>query len=133
VIAPTATCETKCGTCCGTSCTVQHNVECAVACEVDCSAVLKGGCETRCSDPKGAIFCDGQFVDTGDKLQECIDYLESIGSHVNVDAWGSVSADAQGGLSCAAIPGKSGASGTTAALAGLALLSLVVWRRRSRH
>jgi len=132
VVAPTATCETKCGTCCDTSCTVQHNVECEVACDIQCSASLEGSCEIRCQDPEGAIFCDGQFVDAGDNLQECIEYLESIGNQVDVSAWGS--AEAEVGFACAFMPVRSDASSdTTAALAGFALLLFVVFRRRFRQ
>jgi hypothetical protein len=129
VVPPTETCATRCGTCCDTSCTVQRNVECAVACEIECGGSLQGSCDTQCQDPKGAIFCDGQYVDTGD-LQGCVDYLQSIDISVDVNAWGSASVDSKGGVSCAITPGTSGRSGTTAALAGLALLPLIVLRRR---
>jgi len=94
---------------------------------------MQVSCDTRCADPEGAIFCDGQFVDTGDNMQACVDYLESIQVSVDVSAWVTVDVDSGGGVSCATTPGKSGAWGPTAALAGLALLALIVLRRRSRH
>ncbi len=135
VVAPTETCTTQCETSCETSCRVQHNVECEVGCDIDCTANLEGGCKTRCEDPKGAIFCDGQFVDTGNNLQECIDYLESLEIAVDVSAWGSVTADAstdaEGGFSCAVMPSTSSTSGKT--LGGLlALLPFIVLFRRRR-
>jgi MYXO-CTERM domain-containing protein len=134
VVPATATCETKCGTCCGTSCKVQRNVECDVSCVGDCTGSVKGGCDARCSEVKGALFCDGQFVDSGD-VQACVDHLRSLGSNVNTDSWtamGSASGSVNGkSVSCAAAPGTKGAPVT--ALAGLAVLSFLALRRRARE
>lgn len=130
-VAATDSCETKCGTCCDTSCTVQRNVECEVSCDIQCSGTLQGSCESRCTQPAGALFCDGQFVDAGNDLQSCVDYLESIDADVNIDAWADVDMAARSGWSCTATAGDLG--NLSAALVGFALASFSLLRRRSRR
>jgi MYXO-CTERM domain-containing protein len=104
-----------------------------VACDLDCSTTVKNTCDTRCQDDKGAIFCDGQFLDADDP-QACVDYLSTVGISVNVDAWDSADGGGNGGTSCSASTGLPGAgAATNAALAGLVLIALVGLRRRSRQ
>ena len=58
------------------SCTAKANVDCDVSCQAtgyaNCEAMLTGGCQAQCTTPQGALFCDGQYVDTGNNLQQCI-------------------------------------------------------------
>jgi MYXO-CTERM domain-containing protein len=60
---------------------------------VKCQADLEGGCKVQCSDPKGAIFCDGQYVDSGGNLEKCADALNAI---LNLKFEASASAECSG-------------------------------------
>lgn len=108
---PTATCEGKCEASCSGSCDAKASAECQVDCQAklqaSCTAELEGGCRARCEKPEGALFCDGQFVDTGD-VQRCIDALRAV---LNVQVSGSASGEcsngqctgeAEGSVSCTA-------------------------------
>src|SRR5438105_1420269 len=70
------TCQAKCEASCSGSCTAKANVDCDVSCQAtgyaNCEAMLTGGCQAQCTTPQGALFCDGQYVDTGNNLQQCI-------------------------------------------------------------
>ena len=39
---------------------------------------LSGGCEAECESPEGALFCDGQYIDHGGNLEECIASLKAL-------------------------------------------------------
>jgi hypothetical protein len=111
---PSAECNAKCEASCEGSCEAQANIDCQVDCQadgfVDCEAELRGGCEVECSKPEGALFCDGQYVDHGDNLQECIDALKAaFDVHVEGSASGECNnlectGEAEGALSCAVDP-----------------------------
>ncbi len=129
-----ASCEAKCEASCEGSCTAEANVDCQIDCQGGCTAQLQGGCEVECDKPEGALFCDGQYIDHGGNLEECIDALrERLSIEVDVSAQGSASCEggsceAEGEVSvgCAAAPsaptgGERGAWLAVAALAGLAL------------
>ena len=103
---------------------------------MDCKADIKGGCEADCKTEEGALFCDSQYVDHGDNLNECINALEAVLT-TEVDGYASGSASCEGGtcksegeagVSCSALPMSTGGS----ALWGLPLLGLVAFRRRRR-
>ena len=126
---PSATCEGKCEASCEGSCRGEASAKCQIDCQAklegSCKADLEGGCRARCEKPEGALFCDGQYVDTGDRLQECIDALKAA---YNIQVEGSASAqcsgnqctgEAEGSVSCAASPR------TPPVLPGLALLAMV--------
>jgi MYXO-CTERM domain-containing protein len=94
---PSASCEGKCSASCKGRCEAKASAKCQIQCRTEfqgsCQAELKGGCEARCKDPKGALFCDGQFVDTGNNLENCIAALNAI-LNIKVDA--SASAECSG-------------------------------------
>jgi len=98
---------------------------------------LSGGCKTQCEKPEGALFCDGNYVDTGNNLQNCIDALNAI-LHVKVDASASCSgspcqAEAKAAASCAASPSHDATPVSAGFLAaGLGLVAMTVRRRRQR-
>jgi hypothetical protein len=102
-----------------------------------CRANLQGGCEAQCTDPKGALFCDGQYVDAGSRLEECLNYLEDI---LKIDVEGYARADCQGNtctaeaggsISCTAAPATNAPfDGRAAAFAALGLGLLVARRRK---
>jgi hypothetical protein len=143
---PSATCDARCKASCQGSCKVDTNVDCQVDCQAKgyakCEAEVTGGCKARCTSTKGALFCDGNFVDTGDKLQECVDALKAV-LDVKVTASSSGSSDCAGGT-CNA-QGEAGVSSSCsvahlgsahtprASLYGLAsLLVLGLFMRRRR-
>ncbi len=138
---PSATCQAKCQASCGGSCTAEVNASCSIQCqsqgEANCEAQVTGGCKAQCEQPKGALFCDGQYVDTGNNLQNCIDALKAL---FNIQVSGSADASCDGGScsaeaegkassSCAATPGEAPAGGTLA-FAGLGLVAAAVARKK---
>jgi MYXO-CTERM domain-containing protein len=100
----------------------------------------QGGCEAQCEEPDGALFCDGDYVDAGDRLKECMDYLEGV---LKIDVTGYASAsgecrggtcqgEAEAGVSCSAAPART-TPWNLGALGGAALgLGILVARRRRR-
>ena len=140
---PATNCEEHCNQCCTGSCTTQVNF----ACDFQCFASLEGGCELQCSQPSGAIFCNGQYVGASD-VEACIQYLAPPGIAGDVSARGSLQCDLSGcaadgdanaGIDspvsgCAAAPGDkdAAASGVGLALFGLAV-GLAGRRRRQRR
>jgi MYXO-CTERM domain-containing protein len=134
---PEATCEAKCQASCSGSCRAEANADCQIMCQADgfaeCTATVEGGCEAQCEKPDGAIFCDGQYVDAGNNLQECIAALQAI-FNIEVYAEGSASCEgntcmAEGEVGCSC----SADGGDAPALAGLLGLGLVFATRRRRR
>jgi hypothetical protein len=125
-------CEASCQAACNASCSVQANVQC----HADCTARLEGGCQLQCQEPRGALFCNGQYVDVTSDFDACITYLETKGLNVNVAATCN-------GLGCSATVGCAlakegvgadreglGAAGIAALLGAVGLFASR--RRRSR-
>ena len=129
-----ASCEASCSG----SCKAEANADCQIDCQadgyVDCKADLQGGCKGHCDDPEGALFCDGQYVDAGDNLAECIAALKAI-FNFEIDGYADGSAMCSGntctaegvaGCNCAVdAPG-----GLPLATLGLAFVVLGATRRR---
>ena len=126
---PSATCEGKCQASCDGSCkgkaTARCQIDCQAKLEGGCKAELEGGCKAKCEQPEGALFCDGQYVDTGNNLQQCIDALKAT---YNIEVSGSASGqcsgnqcagEAQGGVSCTSSPR------TPPLLPGLAVFAMI--------
>jgi hypothetical protein len=87
-------------------------------------------------DPKnpGGLFCNGQYVDSGNNLQNCIDALKA---QLNITVSGSSScsgnscqAEGEASASCATAPVRGGRGLGAAAGLLAALGALVVARRR---
>jgi hypothetical protein len=101
---PSASCSAKCTAGCDGSCKITPPyVDCQVKCQEkelqDCETTMKGGCETQCEKPEGALFCDGQYIDHGGKARECIDSLNAwLKSLVDVSASASLSSDCADGV-----------------------------------
>jgi hypothetical protein len=89
---PSAECRGTCEAGCKGSCEVETNIDCQIDCKADayarCEADLEGGCKAQCQTMRGALFCDGQYIDNGDNLEQCIDTLRSIDIRVEGDASG---------------------------------------------
>lgn len=116
------TCEASCEASCDASCSVQANVDC----DVGCSAELEGGCETACASVRGALFCNGQYVDLTKDSQACLDWLATRG--ISFEAQGSCDlGGCSGTLSCSVAPAvgavddKLGAGAVAALMMGLGL------------
>ncbi|MFO0618793.1 MAG: hypothetical protein U0414_39755 [Polyangiaceae bacterium] len=88
---PDTSCSEHCKACCDGGCTTQSNYQC----DYDCFAKLEGGCEVQCTEPSGALFCNGQYIGASD-VQGCVDYLLTQGIKVDVTARGEVTCDLTG-------------------------------------
>jgi MYXO-CTERM domain-containing protein len=128
-------CAVSCEQSCQGACTAQANINC----DVDCYAQLEGGCMTQCSEPSGALFCNGQYVSAGD-VDACIAYIrDALNGEVNVEARGEVTCDINGcessgstnGTACSTGP-TGRAAGSIGALAALGLAAGALVRRRRR-
>jgi len=143
---PSANCEAKCEATCEGSCTGEARADCQVMCQAsgfaECEGKLEAKCEAQCEDPEGALFCDGQYIDHGGKMQDCIDSLNAwLTARVDASAQGTASgecgpngcegqAEGTAQASCATVPG--GPAGAGAALFGMVLAGAAVARRRPR-
>ena len=143
---PSASCDVECEASCQGSCDVKTNIDCQVDCQakgyVRCEADVTGGCMARCDTEKGTLFCDGQFVDTGDKLEECTAALKAIlNAKVTASSSGSSECDddscrAEGKASVSSdcSVARPGARGSLVAVIGLGLtLAFGLGRRRTRR
>jgi MYXO-CTERM domain-containing protein len=122
-----------------------------MTCQVDCQAKgfatcetkLEGGCKTACTKPDGALFCDGQYVDVGDQLDQCVADLKSllqiqVKGYASGDAQcsnGSCTAEGKAGFSCAqAAAGAGDSSGNALGILGaLAAFALAIGRRKNER
>lgn len=138
LVAPEADCVAQCEMCCGGSCRAEVNLDCQLDCQADafaeCSLDAQGGCEADCSDAGGALICDGNYVDHGGRLEECIDALTGIldgeieGSAELSCQGGECRFDSQGSLSCSVAEGSEAPMGL--AFGTFVLLALYGRRRR---
>jgi hypothetical protein len=144
---PSATCTARCQSSCSGSCTAEVNASCNIDCqakgEASCEATVTGGCKAQCTQPKGALFCDGQFVNASN-LDDCVSSLVDL-LHIQVSGsassecdGGECSAEAQGqaSASCSAAPNagsnESPIGGSTL-FAGVGLLGIAVARRKKNR
>jgi hypothetical protein len=135
---PSADCTAKCQASCNGSCTAQANLNCDVMCQsslyASCETMVTGGCQAQCSQPKGALFCDGHYVDVGGNLDQCVNDLKNL-LHIEVQGSASCTGNAcqaQGSASahCAFSPSDSPSNGLPLAMGGLAFVGVGVARRR---
>ncbi|HEX2879398.1 MAG TPA: hypothetical protein VHO25_07660 [Polyangiaceae bacterium] len=75
-----AECDTTCTTACTASCTAKANSQCQIDCQnrvfEDCEPTLVERCLEGCETQVGAIFCDGQYLDSSD-VEECAAEIDS--------------------------------------------------------
>ncbi len=139
---PEASCEGKCEASCDGRCEAEANIDCQIECQaggfIDCQAELSGGCEAHCTAPEGALFCDGNYVDYGNNLEECVLALQAA-YNLEVDGYaegmcsnGTCTGEAGGSLSCALEPGMTRDAWTFGWL-GLSGVVLAVARRQRRR
>lgn len=116
-----ADCTAQCMGSCSGECRADVNMDCQIDCQSDlyaeCKVDFQGGCETQCESPSGAIFCDGQFIETSN-IDTCVDALRDL---LNASVEFEAEASGSASLSCAVTdePGRGGA-----ALLGFGLLCL---------
>jgi MYXO-CTERM domain-containing protein len=138
---PEVDCAARCEASCHGSCEAQANFDCQVDCQADfyadCEVRTSGGCKTDCETMKGALFCDGQYVDHDDNLEECIAALEAT-LDIKVETYaegssdcanGMCTAEGEAGVKCSAAPYAPASAG---GLAVFGLLGAVLLRRRRR-
>lgn len=73
-------CNTTCATACTASCTAQANSQCQIDCQKrvleECEPTLVERCLDQCQVSFGAIFCEGQFIDSAD-VEDCATQIET--------------------------------------------------------
>lgn len=134
VVPPMADCKAQCQGSCSGSCQARVSTDC----DYQCSTTLTGGCQTDCTAPKGALFCDGQYVHVVN-IDDCVAYLESqFNIQIAYQATGSCDAvngcqgNASASVGCSAAPTGS-APLDVGAIAAMAMgVGLAASRRRRR-
>jgi len=136
---PSATCEAKCEASCEGSCRGEANASCQIDCQAsgfaECEARLEGGCKIDCDAEQGALFCDGQYVDHGGNLEECVAALKAA-FDIEVEGYaegecsnGKCQGEAGGSITCAVDP-EHGRNAWLGAF-GLVVLVAAATRRRA--
>jgi hypothetical protein len=123
---PSADCNAGCKASCNGSCTGEADFDCQIKCEAKayakCEADFKGECEVSCKTKDGALSCDGQYVDYGDNLDECVDALKAA-LNITVEGYAECKGNScKGGFSCEC----STAPGRTKELPGWAMISMTL-------
>ena len=137
---PSADCEAKCSARCEGSCTAEANFTCQVDCQADgyatCTVETQGSCETHCDTQEGALFCNGEYVDYGGNLDECVEALMDL-LDIEVEGYAradcdddSCEAEAGGSVGCQVGGGTGAGTGVLALFATLFIGMLGVLRRR---
>jgi hypothetical protein len=131
----TVDCAGECMASCEGSCSASGTayLDCQVDCQAqghaECKADLQGGCEVDCDTEQGALFCDGNYVDHGGNLEECVAALRAI---FNIEVTGYAEGRCEGntcsgeaGFSCTvAGDRKPGRDAAWLTLSGLFLFGL---------
>lgn len=142
---PSVDCDAQCKASCQGSCEVKTNLDCQVQCQskgyARCEADLQGGCVASCQTNKGALFCDGDFVDTN-KIDECVAALKAIlNAKVTASssgsaecAQGSCMAEGEASVSsdCSVSHVGSGDSSGTSVFGLMSLCGVLLFFRRRR-
>ena len=137
---PQVDCKADCKASCTGSCHAKANVDCQVMCQsklyVECKARLSGGCMGKCTSDEGALFCEGNYVDTGNNLDSCVEALKAKldvqveGYSEGMCANGTCAGEAGGSASCSAVPGARGHDGAWLGLGLMAGMGVLFARRR---
>ena len=140
-------CDGQCKGSCEGSCKAKTNMSCQVECQgelsASCQSKLEGGCKVACESPEGALFCNGQYVDHGGNMKDCIAALNAMLT-VKVDAsatgsiecsGGSCEAEGEAEAGCSMSVANQPSDGSTPYAIGLlgALGALVFGRSRRRQ
>lgn len=99
VTPPEASCMAKCDASCSGSCQAEANLDCQVMCQAEgyaeCKVEIEGECKADCMGD-GALYCDGEYIDHGGNLEECVNALKAL---FDIEVSGYASCD---GNSCEA-------------------------------
>lgn len=123
-------CYQHCIECCGGSCGAQANMTCQTSCQEEqfesCEYEFRADCMGSCSGD-GALFCDGEYVMSGDEIEACVTALIERGiADIDLDVDVDVDFDTGGFCSIGDAP-------TNAGWLGLLLLIIPTVRRRQRR
>jgi hypothetical protein len=123
-----ADCAAQCMGSCSGECRADVNMNCQIGCQGDlyaeCKVDFQDTCEVQCENPSGAIFCEGQFIETSN-IDNCVDALRDL---LNASVEFEAEASGSASFTCATTD-ASGREG--AALLGFGLLCLAgIVRRR---
>ena len=143
---PEADCDAGCEASCEGSCDVDANFDCQAGCQADgfaeCETEIEGGCDIACKGDEGALFCDGQYVDHDNHLQECVDALKAAlnitvethaeGSCSGNQCHGSASAKITSGSTCTVSQADT-ARNNAGVLAFLGPAAIALLLRRARR
>ncbi|MDD9945260.1 MAG: hypothetical protein OXU20_29725 [Myxococcales bacterium] len=82
-------CYEHCIECCGGSCGAQANMECQTSCQEvefeECEHEFRVECDASC-EVDGALFCDGEYVLSGDQMPGCVEALLERGIDAHAEA-----------------------------------------------
>jgi hypothetical protein len=102
---------------------------------VSCESDLQGGCEIACKAPEGAIFCNGEWINTDD-LDACASAIEDAFTiTVTGYAHGSCSGDsceAEAGVSAKCSTANPGSEDFNYGFMGLGVVGLGIAAARRR-
>lgn len=127
---PMADCAAKCQVSCNGSCQVQANIDCHENCTLN---VAPGACNVDCMAPSGAVFCNGQYVNVGKAVNDCLTYLKSQGITVTTTCTVGKGCTTSGGCSATPALGAGRVGWGTFGLAGLLLGVGLARSRRKRR
>lgn len=124
-----ADCAAQCQGSCEGQCRADVNMDCQIGCQgslyVQCKSDFQATCEAQCEAPSGAIFCEGQFIETSN-VDDCVEALRNL---LNASVEFHAEASGSASFSCAVVdePARGGV-----ALLGFGLLCLagIAGRRR---
>lgn len=132
-----ASCYQHCVECCHGSCGARANMDCQTSCQdeefEDCEYELKLNCDASCSGD-GALFCDGEYVLSGDEIGPCVQALIARGiGELDFEAEGEVSGSLGGDGAAGGCQLGVGSRAPGAQLVGLWLIGAALFRRRPRR
>jgi MYXO-CTERM domain-containing protein len=138
-VTPSEDCTTQCNSSCTASCTAQANASCQIQCQEasfpQCKNDYVQTCTTQCNQPEGALFCNGNYVDVGGNLAQCVDALNAVLTSkidVTVTASGSANGTSTTKVSCAASPSPA-PGGPMAAFGAVMAVTIAAVRRRAKR
>lgn len=139
---PSADCNAKCEASCSGKCEAEANIDCQIDCQssgyAKCEVDVQGGCTAACKTKEGALFCDGQYVDAGNNLSDCVAALEAafnikVTTYAEAECSGnSCTAEAGAEASCSAAPVNTAPFDAGAVAAGVLGIAAMVARRRKQ-
>jgi MYXO-CTERM domain-containing protein len=137
-------CQGKCRASCQGSCKAEANVDCNVTCQssgyAQCETNLQGKCTADCRGGGGTMACNGNYVDHGNNLEQCVNALNALVAELDIEVSGYANAqcsgntcEAEAGASCECGLSKNQSAGGSALLWALGGLGALTMFRRNRR